>query len=160
MAEASDQSPAALITYEQLENYSWDSDEDFQSGLDAILGANPSSEQAAELTLRARCFYYARKFNRDIDFDGYKAWRQQNLDLANGTNESEIPSTQNAQAPTVSTGQEQSAPYPASFAQVVELISSGQPIPGIKEIPDTVLTGQETESSTAKRKKPWERDPD
>ncbi|KAL9097798.1 MAG: hypothetical protein Q9165_000124 [Trypethelium subeluteriae] len=159
MAETTNQSPAAVSTYEQLENYSWDSDEDFQSGLDAILGANPSPEQAAELTLRARCFYYARKFNCDIDFDGYKAWREQTLDLTNGTNASEIP-TQNAQAPTASTGHEQGAPYPASFAQVVELISSGQPIPGIKEIPDTVLAGQGTESSTAKRKKPWEKDLD
>ena len=49
------------------------------------------------------------------------------------------------------------APYPTSFAQIVEMITTGKPIPGIKEIPDTVLSGQGTESKHEKRKKPWER---
>jgi hypothetical protein len=46
--------------YEALERYSWDDDVEFQAGLSAILGSNSSPEQAAELALRARCFYYAR----------------------------------------------------------------------------------------------------
>ena len=46
--------------YESLDSYSWDDDAEFQSGLSAILGNNSSPEQASELTLRARCFYYAR----------------------------------------------------------------------------------------------------
>ena len=46
--------------FQQLEQYPWDSDEEFQSGLRAILGPNPSSTQAEQLTLRARCFYYSR----------------------------------------------------------------------------------------------------
>lgn len=46
--------------YEALENYDWDNDVEFQSGLSAILGSNSTPEQAAELTLRARCFYYTR----------------------------------------------------------------------------------------------------
>lgn len=46
--------------YQLLENYDWDSDEEFQGGLRAILGTNASEEQAAELTLRARCFYYSK----------------------------------------------------------------------------------------------------
>lgn len=46
--------------FQQLDTYSWDSDEEFQSGLQAILGPNPTSEQAEPLTLRARCFYYSR----------------------------------------------------------------------------------------------------
>lgn len=46
--------------YEALENYNWDDDVEFQSGLSAILGSNSTPEQASELTLRARCFYYAR----------------------------------------------------------------------------------------------------
>lgn len=43
-----------------LEAYDWDNDVEFQSGLSAILGSNSSPEQTTELTLRARCFYYAR----------------------------------------------------------------------------------------------------
>lgn len=49
-------------------------------------------------------------------------------------------------------------PYPISFSQIVDLITNGQPIPGIKEVPDTLLSGQESRAVTAKRKKPWERD--
>ena len=46
--------------FQQLESYSWDSDAEFQSGLRAILGPNPTPEQAQQLTLRARCFYFSR----------------------------------------------------------------------------------------------------
>lgn len=46
--------------FQQLENYAWGSDPEFQSGLQAILGSSPSPEQAEHLTLRARCFYFAR----------------------------------------------------------------------------------------------------
>ena len=41
---------------------------------------------------------------------------------------------------------------------MVELITNGQQIPGIKEVPDTVLEGQASQQITAKRKKPWEVD--
>jgi len=37
------------------------------------------------------------------------------------------------------------------------LIESGQPVPGIKEIPNTVLVGQGTKASQSRRQKPWER---
>lgn len=46
--------------FERMENYPWTEDAEFQGGLTAILGPRPSPEQAQELTLRARCFYYAR----------------------------------------------------------------------------------------------------
>ena len=50
------------------------------------------------------------------------------------------------------------APYPTSFSQIVDLITTGQPIPGVKEVPDTLLTGQESQATTAKRRKPWEQE--
>lgn len=43
-----------------VDRYPWDDDQEFQAGLRAILGTNSTPEQAAELTLRARCFYYSR----------------------------------------------------------------------------------------------------
>ena len=49
-----------VVAFQQLEDYDWKSDPEFQSGLQAILGSNPSPEQAEHLTLRARCFYLAR----------------------------------------------------------------------------------------------------
>lgn len=48
--------------------------------------------------------------------------------------------------------------YPSSFEEIMHLIQTGQPIPGIKEIPDTVLSGQGTEATRNRRRKPWEKD--
>ena len=49
-----------ISVFEALEAYNWDDDVEFQSGLNAILGSSSTPEQVTELTLRARCFYYAR----------------------------------------------------------------------------------------------------
>ena len=48
------------------------------------------------------------------------------------------------------------APYPTSFAHIVDLVTSGKPIPGIKDVPNTVLTGQGSQNAKAQRRKPWE----
>jgi hypothetical protein len=174
--------------YEALERYNWDDDVEFQSGLSAILGSNSTPEQAAELALRARCFYYARyvsiykdtfvrmltdsrKYNTNIDFDSYKAYRNARgrppptPPTSNGTQDplhiAPPPSAVDASGgvmPGAADANEPPAPYPTSFAHIVELITTGQPIPGIKEIPSTILTGQGTEPAKAQRKKPWEKD--
>ncbi|KAJ4289795.1 hypothetical protein N0V90_011126 [Kalmusia sp. IMI 367209] len=151
--------------YEALENYNWDDDAEFQSGLSAILGSNSSPEQASELTLRARCFYYARKYNMNVDFDAYKAYRNARGRPPLVPNGVQTPtsssSTENAGGvlPGASTNpNEPTAPYPTTFAHIVELVSTGQPIPGIKEIPDTILTGQASQATQSKRRKPWERE--
>jgi hypothetical protein len=151
--------------YEALEKYPWADDQEFQAGLVAILGSNSTPEQATELTLRARCFYYARKCNVNIDFDGYKAFRDSRpTEPVQPPNGSKTPVASQcdetpAAAPALTSSQsEQEAPYPTSFAHIVELISTGQPIPGIKEIPNTVLTGQGTQPAKPKRRKPWEKE--
>ena len=56
-------------------------------------------------------------------------------------------------------GSDVAAPYPSSFNHIVELITSGAPIPGIKEIPDTILEGQASEPTRSVRRKPWEKAP-
>ncbi|KAH6642544.1 hypothetical protein C7974DRAFT_385621 [Boeremia exigua] len=167
--------------YEALERYHWDDDVEFQAGLSAILGSNSSPEQAAELALRARCFYYARKFNTTVDFGAYKAYREahgrpppqtngvQPLDFSEATYEiskGTAPAPSNNAAakdapsgvlPGPSSSGEPPAPYPTSFAHIVELITTGQPIPGIKDIPNTILEGQGTPAEKPRRKKPWEK---
>ncbi|KAF2471442.1 uncharacterized protein BDR25DRAFT_261000 [Lindgomyces ingoldianus] len=161
--------PGAIETstnvYEALENYNWDDDVEFQSGLSAILGSNSTPEQATELTLRARCFYYARKYNVNLDFDAYKAYRTSRpsrpIAPPNGVQAASASASAEAPGsvlPASSTNpNDPPAPYPVSFAHIVELVTTGQPIPGIKEIPNTILTGQGTEAVKEKRKKPWER---
>jgi hypothetical protein len=46
--------------FQQVDKYPWNTDAEFQTGLNAILGNSTSQEQRDELALRARCFYYAR----------------------------------------------------------------------------------------------------
>ena len=64
---ATDSSDESSV-FRQLDDYPWESDGEFQSGLIAILGSNPSPEQAEYLTLRAKCFYYARYLVFEIIF--------------------------------------------------------------------------------------------
>lgn len=172
-ADISDEHLNKTYLYHQLDEYPWDEDEEFQGGLRAILGSVQDPAQVDHLTLRAKCYYYARKSGTPVDFDGYKQWVES---LRNGT------APTNGTASSASTAGEQSAaqpdqitsagasagaggmsamgnaPYSASFAEICEMIAEGKPIPGIKDIPDTILEGQASESQTQKRKKPWEKD--
>lgn len=109
-------------------------------------------------------YHPCRKNNIPIDFNAYKTWRSQHAIpiLPNGasltagaSNNSQNASISNEPAPT-NDDTDPPAPYPTSFSQIVELITNGEPIPGIKEVPNTVLEGQATQATTAKRKKPWE----
>ena len=50
------------------------------------------------------------------------------------------------------------APYPISFSEMVKLITTNQPILGVKEVPDTLLTGKGSQSTESERKKPWEKE--
>ncbi|KAL8757827.1 MAG: hypothetical protein Q9184_004108 [Pyrenodesmia sp. 2 TL-2023] len=155
--------------FSQLEFYPFSTDTEFQSGLSTILSST-SSQDPELLTLRARCFYFSRKRDVSIDFHSYMLWRSE-LSLppvtagfqdtvasevrSNGTPaDSGMDETLTAKQPE----QQSQAPYPSSFAQIVDLITKGDPIPGIKEVPDTLLTGQESMANTAKRRKPWERE--
>lgn len=46
--------------FQQLDNYDWDHDKDFQTALASILRSAETPEQTAHLTTRARCYYYTR----------------------------------------------------------------------------------------------------
>jgi hypothetical protein len=167
--------------FEQLESYPWATDEEFQSGLRAILGPSPNTGQAEHLTLRARCFYYSRqdehpaalhtsgswlsrKHNISIDFPAYQTWharhnaRDRIVDNSSPRASLAEPTSSNAIAAQVPEAPSDPPAYPTSFGHIVELITTGQPIPGIKEIPSTILEGQASNSTSAKRKKPWEKD--
>lgn len=49
-------------------------------------------------------------------------------------------------------------PYPPTFAQLAQLIATGAPIPGIKDIPDKLAEGAPSESRESVRRKPWEKE--
>lgn len=110
-----------------------------------------------------------------LDFDAYRDWQAQphrlqvtsdpctqeqptqSLAASNPPDNPILPTGENAPNGAIPQPGDQLAPYPISFSQIVDLITSGKTIPGIKDVPDTVLEGQESRPSTAKRKKPWER---
>jgi len=155
--------------FHQLDVYPWTSDEEFQSGLRAILGPNPKPEQGEQLTLRARCFYYARKHNIAINFDAYREWHaRQGSPTQMKPNDGVIESTEPSEDQLSSSSDlatseklnndsaEPPAPYPLTFSHIVDLITSGQPVPGVKDIPDTVLDGQASQAIRSQRRKPWE----
>jgi hypothetical protein len=162
MATSTDSSLEASFLFNQLDEYPWDSDEEFQGGLRAILGSVQDPAQLEHLTLRAKCYYYARKSGTKVDFEAYKQWVESGRE-AGQPHSSESEQSNGATAVQASESQQTGtavigdAPKPASFAEICELIAEGKPIPGIKDIPDTVLEGQSTTSQAAKRTKPWEK---
>jgi hypothetical protein len=150
--------------YQQLDEYPWDEDREFQGGLRAILGSVQDLAQIEHLTLRAKCYYFARKAGTPVDFDGYKQWveTQRRTAPPNGISASPtVPDAVQASASGDSSantgGGLNDAPKPASFAEICEMIAEGKPIPGIKEIPNTILEGQASDKVAQSRKKPWEK---
>ena len=85
-----------------------------------------------------------------VNFTAYKSWLSSPSTAQGETSESNVSGGDSA-------GSVEPA-YPSSFAHIVELITTGQPIPGIQEIPDTVLEGHDLASEKPRRRKPWEKD--
>lgn len=164
MAAATDSSLDSSYLYHQLDNYPWDVDQEFQNGLKSITGSTQDQAQLEHLTLRAKCYYYARKTGTKVDFEGYRRWvesggaTEHNGERVPEATE-EVPAVQPVEAPqpNQSPSAMGDAPKPASFAEICDMIAEGKPIPGIKDIPDTVLEGQSSESQATKRTKPWEK---
>lgn len=169
MAATADSSPDSSLDstylYSQMDAYPWDDDQEFQGGLNAILGSVQDPTQVEHLTTRAKCYYYARKTGTSVDFDGYKRWAEGNREDSTATKTSEDlqqdrPSesyTQDQSHEQEASGGMADAPKPASFADICDMIAEGKPIPGIKDIPDTVLEGQKSETQKEQRRKPWEK---
>ncbi|KAF3902034.1 hypothetical protein AA313_de0206604 [Arthrobotrys entomopaga] len=181
-----DISPEDDRLFLSLEDYCWEDDPEFQSGLNQILATSTDPSHVRQLTRQAKCFFYARKISRPISFPLYSAWLDREESSAprcrspscqvgpslDPTDEIQIEITNNdndnnnnINNPTTADSNEKKeeqkttddkTPYPTSFAQIVELITSGKPIPGIKEIPNTLNTAPPTQNTAQQRRKPWE----
>ncbi|KAF3941251.1 hypothetical protein ABW19_dt0209067 [Dactylella cylindrospora] len=172
-----------------LENYCWENDPEFQSGLTQILTTATTPQQIRQLTRQAKCFFYSRKISRQIPFDLYSAWldREESSPPRRSPSEDVLPPIEPSPIDSLPSGEpagcepsgsidgtptanttvavpgaagsgkeDDKTPYPTSFAQIVELITSGKPIPGIREIPNTLNEAPPTESTAPQRRKPWE----
>ena len=47
-------------------------------------------------------------------------------------------------------------PRSSSFDHIANLIMKGEPVPNVRVVPDTVLSGHESSPGVTSRKKPWE----
>lgn len=100
-----------------------------------------------------------------LDFTAFKSWlasrstnepQESNARIGTPPGPSESPSSGQPTSNAAAANPREPA-YPTSFAHIVELITTGQPIPGIQQIPDTVLDGHDITSEKPRRRKPWER---
>ncbi|KAI9372393.1 hypothetical protein BJX61DRAFT_534005 [Aspergillus egyptiacus] len=164
--------------FEQLRVYPFISDPEFAQGLAIILGHPdiPASEKEIgrndALVLQAKCYYFTRKKKlvSPVNVEAYRAWLEARPLADNLTAQVTVAAQRGAGSsatplpPKSEKTEERSNPaslepaYPTSFAHIVELITTGQPIPGIQQIPDTLLTGQGAPSARQKRRKPWEKE--
>ncbi|KAL4915573.1 hypothetical protein BDW62DRAFT_188138 [Aspergillus aurantiobrunneus] len=160
-------------TFERLSAYQFTADREFATGLAIILGhpETPASEEEItrndDLVLQAKCYYFTRKENLSspLSVATYKSWLEARPAVGASVDESrEIDSLEKPAPPLPGNTEKALTPtsqeptYPTSFAHIVELITTGQPVPGVQQIPDTLLVGQGAVSGKPKRLKPWEKE--
>jgi len=180
-----------------IEDYCWEDDPEFQSGLTHILSTSPPPQpsEIRTLTRQAKCFFYSRKIQKHISYSLYSQWldreeasgiprckspscevgppsdptpvhevsKKQQIGYEKTTPMGSIiptpdgsSSNNKEEEAVLKTGAKTDAPYPTSFAQIVELITTGKPIPGIREIPNTLNTAPPSRNVAVQRRKPWE----
>lgn len=154
--------------YKQYLNYDWDSFEDFQQGLSEILqnylinlqDNDPSittipALDKQQLINQAKVFFFCNHTGNILNLEDYEDWKLHNEDKFKKI--TEVKDVEMEETQPESTSQSNNPPYSSNYQQLVELIMSGKPVPGIKEIPDTVLTDQGSSATAPQRVKPWEK---
>ncbi|OBA22249.1 hypothetical protein METBIDRAFT_67792 [Metschnikowia bicuspidata var. bicuspidata NRRL YB-4993] len=150
--------------YAEFSTFDWSSFTEFKEGLGEILQGHLESLQerdpsvktipAAEkqqLTDQAKSFFFCSSTGHILNLDDYYAWKRNNGGKITLLEES-------SKEEDVSDDKDSSeAPYSSNYQELVDLIVSGKPVPGIKEIPDTVLSDKSSEPKAEKRVKPWEK---
>lgn len=148
-----------------FETHDWQNDERFQAGLCAVL-QNLNEQDREEVEQQAKLFYWKRlnaeqemgnpgKASTETD-DNTEINAKTDTKTGDNINLPEQPGQPGSAADKPDTSQDEE-PRPTRYADIVQLILSGKPIPGIREIPDTQL-GADAGSKpvAARRKKPWE----
>lgn len=140
-----------------------------KSGLYAILGnpdANNPEASLVDMATHARVFYYAQKIGVSIDFTRYQSWLAAHPDYQppNVLPGEYASRSQPSQPATPALDWQKAAPkadlyvdkkatgtaqggagaedqpsYPMGFAEMIKLLQEGKPVPGIRQIPNTVV---------------------
>ncbi|KAI9319615.1 hypothetical protein BX666DRAFT_1853695 [Dichotomocladium elegans] len=140
--------PNNTAVFEAFAKYNFDNDERFKSGMAAILNRADEEDSATreETRERAKWFYY-NKFIETFDYDAYVAWKSsaKSTSQEEKKDESKEELADDAQKPTRFT-----------FQELVEMIETGQEIPGIRQIPNKLNDGEPSRPKLSARRKPWE----
>ncbi|KAF9929571.1 hypothetical protein FBU30_001466 [Linnemannia zychae] len=162
--------------FQKFEAYDFGTDANFQAGLKSIVvnNQNKSEQEQKDAVDKAKYFYYSR-FVQAFDYNQYQAWRHLMAatapiaekkdhdtkkdisapESATATLESTLEESQSSS--TVAAAPASDPTYPKSFQEICELIASGKPIPGIRQIPNNLAEGTPSEAKLAPKPKPWEK---
>ncbi|BGP12099.1 hypothetical protein JCM10213_005206 [Rhodosporidiobolus nylandii] len=127
-------------------------DPSFLEGLKVVLESyyarNAPQEEIQAVVSRAETFFLSSR--ADLDLEAPQP-------LSSLTSVPSASSSSSTAPPTSATGD--APPYPPSFAELAQLIASGAPIPGIRDIPDALSQEEPSEAKLAKEgaRKPWEK---
>lgn len=160
--------------YKDYLNYDWDSFTEFQEGLAQILDnyLDNMKEQDPSITSipaldkqqlidQAKSFFYCSHSGNILNLDDYSQWKLHNGDKFDKNKKiveiTESESQEQEQESQQDQNKTDDPPYSSNYQQLVELIVSGKPVPGLKHIPDTVLKDQSSKSDAKQRVKPWEK---
>lgn len=149
--------------YREYANYDWDSFTEFQEGIAQILESHLQTMQEQDPSItsipaldrqqlidQAKSFFFCSKTGHIFNLDDYEQWK-----LHNQVDKKE-PKIQEITPEEALTEALTEAPYSSNYQELVELIVAGKPVPGIKEIPDTILPEKSSKPVQQQRTKPWE----
>lgn len=149
--------------YVNFLNYDWNNFPEYQEGLNEIIlnyrenlrEQDPTATILAldlqQLTDQAKVFFFCLKNDQIIELEEYRAWERQW-----GDRYRKLKKIEEIQPEELSASTQDEQPYSSNYQNVVELILAGKEVPGIKQIPDTVLLDQKSTAQVQQRKKPWE----
>ncbi|ORY04204.1 hypothetical protein K493DRAFT_57368 [Basidiobolus meristosporus CBS 931.73] len=137
--------------FENLRDYNFDEDKSFQVGLRSILELQKDKpKEEVDVAIEKAKFFYYSKCIQKVDYKEYLQWKAKQELSKTSEDASTLPSA-------VDTADDVGPEYPKSFQEICELIASGKPIPGIKQIPNKLSEVTPSESTLKPRPKPWEK---
>jgi len=125
------------------------------------------ASEAQPLIYKYKFFYFSKRVS-PLDINVYEEWKTRETSQSS---ESALPNVEqpertpdpsrpwfqqnpSREIPAIEPSEEKTA----SFEEIIQLITTGQPVPGIRQIPDQLSTEPpSTSSSPAPPKKPWEK---
>ncbi|KAG0170581.1 hypothetical protein DFQ28_001870 [Apophysomyces sp. BC1034] len=132
-------SKTKIEKFEAFSKYDFGTDERFMAGV-ASLQAN------ADMLNRAKWYYYT-KFVEAFDYEEYQNWKENAKPPTDSINEG---------PKDVESSEDLERPKRFTFEQIVQMIETGQEIPGIKQIPNKLNESAPSKPALTIRPKPWE----